>query len=154
MKKTIVAVAALFIGLVALNGAAMAEEKKYKPAPKMKLSPNFQIPPMAPEEPEPAPQTMQQMCNGCQEAKGKVRVARRELRRTVQQCRNEDYTQADQAAAGCSPSDTVTQCNSKLFNRCVRRDRGKVDAATSQMVQTCNALIDKLKQDMGRYQQH
>lgn len=154
MKKTIIAIAVMFVGLAALNGGAMADEKKYKPAPKMKLSPNFQIPLMAPEEPEPAPQTMQQMCNGCLEAKRDVRVARRDLRHKVQQCRNEDYTQADQAAAGCSPSDTVAQCNSKLFNRCVRRERGKVNAATSSMVQTCNALIDKLKQDMSRYQQH
>ncbi len=154
MKKSILAFVVLLVGLATLSGTAMAAEQKYKPAAKMKLSPNFQIPYMPPEEPEPAPQTMQQLCNGCLEAKRAVRVARRELRHKVQQCRNEDYTQADQAAAGCSPSDTVAQCNSKLFNRCVRRERGKVNAATSSMVQTCNALIDKLKQDMSRYQQH
>ncbi len=154
MKKSILAFVVMLVGLATLSGTAMAAEQKYKPAVKMKLSPNFQIPYMPPEESEPAPQTMQQQCNGCLEAKGKIRAARRALRHKVQQCRNEDYTQADQAAAGCSPSDTVAQCNSKLFNRCVKTERDKVNAATNHMVQTCNALIDRLKQDMGRYQQH
>lgn len=34
-------------------------------------------------------------------------------------CRNKTYTQQDMTAAGCLPSDTLEQCNQKLFNRCM-----------------------------------
>jgi hypothetical protein len=154
VRKTILAVVALFTGLVALNGTALAVDVRYKPVPKMKLSPNFQMPQIAPEESDPSAQTMQQLCNGCLEAQQNARTARRELRRKSRQCRNEDYTQADQAAAGCSPSDTVAQCNSKLFSRCVKAERDKANAAGSQVVRTCSPLVERLKQTMSQYQQN
>ena len=34
-------------------------------------------------------------------------------------CSNKTYSQQDMAAAGCLPTDTLAQCNQKLFNHCV-----------------------------------
>jgi len=45
--------------------------------------------------------------------------ARRVYRAKCQECASRNYTQADMAAAGCLPSDTMGQCSAKLFRWCI-----------------------------------
>jgi hypothetical protein len=40
-------------------------------------------------------------------------------RAKCQECRDKTYTQADMAAAGCLPSDTVADCSQKLYRKCI-----------------------------------
>jgi hypothetical protein len=35
------------------------------------------------------------------------------------ECQNKTYTQAEMAAAGCLPGDTVADCSQKLFRKCI-----------------------------------
>jgi hypothetical protein len=151
MKTPIFVVTAISVVLVTLSGSAMAVDPYYKPKPKINLPANFQIQLIPVDEPEPAPQSFRQLCEGCEGARSSFRHTRRQLARKQRQCRAADYSRADQTAAGCTPVDTVSQCNAKLFDRCVKTERDAYRAAINGMHRACNALIESIRQDLNRH---
>ena len=58
----------------------------------------------------------------------------------AQECWDKDYTQADQAAAGCSYTETVASCYEKLANFCVTPAKVRWDNASPAFTRASDTL--------------
>ncbi len=148
MKISVLSVLALLFGLLVLGGTAMADDKKlFKPAPKMKLSSNF---PVRSSEPIPAFDPVGRAFDAWKGAEAKVRAAHTELRTKEIQCRNAEYSRAEQAAAGCQATDSVATCERKLFNHCSVPTFNRYQLLFQEYTRAGGLLIREIGKHMNR----
>ncbi len=148
MKISVLAVLALLFGPLALGGTAVADDKKlFKPAPKMKLSSNF---PVRSSEPIPVFDPVGRAFDAWKGAEVKVRAAHTELRAKDTQCRNAEYTRAEQTAAGCQATDSLAQCERKLFDHCYMPTFNRYQLLFQDYTKTRYLLIKEIDKHMNR----
>lgn len=99
-------------------------QKLYKPAPSMKISKSS--PPRVLTAPSvsrsgaiPTFDPINSAFDALKRAGTELNEARVAFGHKAQECWDKDYTQADQAAAGCSYTETVASCYEKLAIFCV-----------------------------------
>ena len=71
----------------------------------------------------------------------------------AKECWDKDYTQADQAAAGCSYTETVASCYEKLATACVTPTLVRMQAATTALTDARKKLnyeLDAYKTRLNR----
>ena len=181
MKTSILSVLALSFGLLAQGGTAFAaEEQPRKAAPKMKSSAHVPSGTSLPNEMyKPVPKMNIAKGSSPKALKGPsvasssraiptfdpiisdldafkragtvYHEARIAFAKKAPECWSRDYTQADQAAAGCRATETVSVCYEKLATYCitpvkVRRDNARtaLTGAHNKLKNTINGYMSKL----------
>ncbi len=182
MKTSILSVLALSFGLLAQGGTSFAaEEQPRKAAPKVKSSahvpsgtslPNEMYKPVSkmniPKGSSPkaltgpsatsssgAIPTYDPIASDLDAFKRAVAVyheARTAFGKKAPECWSKDYTQADQAAAGCRATETVSVCYEKLATYCItpaknRRDNARtaLTGAHNKLKNTLNGYVSKME---------
>ena len=170
MKTSILSVLALSFGLLAQGGTSFAaEEQPRKAAPKMKSSAHVPSGTSLPNEMyKPVPKMNIAKGSSPKALKGpsvasssraiptfdpinsafaalkragtELNEARVAFGHKAQECWDKDYTQADQAAAGCSYTETVASCYEKLANFCVTPAKVRWDNASPAFTRASDTL--------------
>jgi len=116
-RKPVLAHLALSLCLLAWAGISVADDQKmFKPTPVMKLPPKS---PVLPKQAISAADTSSRMFDAWKSAEAVLKAAHTELLAKSNQCQAAEFTRADQTAAGCQATDTVSKCNGKLYGHCV-----------------------------------
>lgn len=145
--KSVLSVLALSFGLLALGGTAVADDKKlFKPAPKMKLSSNF---PVRSSQPIPVFDPVMAAFDVWKRMEPQVRAAYPALVAKDTQCRNAEYSRSEQTAAGCQATESLAQCERKLFERCFRPAHDRFTRVTDDYIRAG----DLLKREIGKHMQ-
>jgi len=142
------------------TGISVPDNKKlYKPVPSMKISKSS--PPKALTAPSVSSRsgaipTFDPITSDLDAFKRAVAVdheAKAAFSAKARECWDKDYTQADQAAAGCSATETVASCYEKLATVCVTpalvRSRNANTALTGAHNKLKNTLVGYMQQ-LGR----
>ena len=144
----------------AATGAPLRDAKNlYKPVTKMKIAPDTPaqgVPASAVTRLSGAIPTFDPIDSALgafKRAVGVDREAHVAFSAKAKECWDKDYTQADQAAAGCSYTETVASCYEKLATACVTPTLVRMQAATTALTDARKKLnyeLDAYKTRLNR----
>lgn len=177
MKKPVLCALALSIGLLASGGVTLSEEKKPTAAPKLNAASKINTGVSVPDgkqlykpgsnlkiskETQPKVLTLPSRSDAIptydpitpdleafKRAVAEDHAAKTAFTNKARECWDRDYTQADQATAGCRATDTLSVCYEKLATVCVTPALDRARIASSGL----ETAHKKLKNTLIGYMQ-
>lgn len=145
----------------AATGAPLRDAKNlYKPVTKMKIAPDTPaqgVAATAVTRVSGAIQTIDPLGSGVdalQRAGAELRAVYDATQAKLSECRNADYSLADQAAASCREEDTIDTCNRKLLASCVTPVFDKIGPARAVFAARYNKTQELLRAYVEQYKHY